>query len=180
MLRLAKLSILGLLSACAPENVVPPENREAETPATTASDDVVTELSAAAIPAEIRELAEKTVEGIRISGAERKEREGRIYYDVEGARPDGSEVELDILRENGVFRVVEIQRDIAWADVPANAKAAAAKSPTPFVPVRVIESRETDGSIVFELFSKDRADKPTLEVRVVDGKAELLATAWPH
>lgn len=181
MLRHVLCLAVGVLAACSSETAPGPANREAAAaPVPARPDDMVDEVAAAELPAEVVKVVEAAVPGIRIDGATRKEREGRIYFDVEGMRPDGSEVELDLLGENGAFRVVEIQRDIAWAEVPANAKAEAAKAPNAFEPVRVIESRETDGSVIYELFSSDRTDKPALEVRVADGRAALLTEAWPH
>jgi hypothetical protein len=117
---------------------------------------------------------------MEIKEAERKEREGRVYYDVEGVKADGSEIELDLLGENGAFRVVEIQRDIEWAEAPESARAAAAASANSFEPVRVIESQQTDGSIVYELFAEGAPAKPALEVRVANGVAEVLKEEWPH
>src|SRR3546814_3688295 len=61
---------------------------------------------------------------IEIAEAERKERDGKIFFDVEGTRPDGSPVELDLIEETGQYRVVEMQRDIAWADAPAPVRSA--------------------------------------------------------
>lgn len=133
-----------------------------------------------ALPAELRALAERTVPGMTIAEVERKEREGRVYYDVEGKRPDGSEVELDVLQERGAFRVVEIQRDIAWADAPAAAVAAAKAAPAAFAPERVIESTQTDGTVIYELFARGRTEEPAMEVRLKDGKAEVLETRWAH
>jgi hypothetical protein len=111
---------------------------------------------------------------------ERKERDGRVYYDVEGVMPDGSEMELDLLEEAGAFKVVEFQRDVPWTAAPENVREAAAASSRPFEPVRVIESRQTDGSVVYELFAPNAPDKPALEVRVADGKVEVLKEEWPH
>jgi len=133
-----------------------------------------------AIPAEVRALAEKTVPGIVIAEAERKEREGRIYYDVEGKRADGSEVELDILQEGATLTVVEIQRDLAWKDVPATVTSAAKAAPGAVEPVRVIESTQTDGSVVYELFAAGKPTEPAMEVRLKDGKAAVLTERLPH
>jgi hypothetical protein len=137
-------------------------------------------LDAASLPAEVSRLVSDAVPGIQIQGAERKEREGRVYYDVEGVRADGSEVELDVLNDGGRYEVVEIQRDIPWTEAPESARAAAASSAKPFEPVRVIESTQTDGSVIYELFVKGAPQKPALEVRVKDGKAEVLKEEWPH
>ena len=58
---------------------------------------VVTELAAADIPEGARAAALEAVPGMQFAGAERKERDGMVFYDVEGTRADGSEVELEFL-----------------------------------------------------------------------------------
>jgi hypothetical protein len=141
---------------------------------------LATEVAADALPAALRALIERSVPGMRIEEAERKERAGRVYYDVEGRRADGSEVELDILQEGDGFRLVEIQRDIAWTGAPAAARAAAAAEPGAFEPARVIESTQTDGSVIYELFAPGRAGEPAMEVRMRGGRAEVLRERWAH
>lgn len=42
------------------------------------------------------------------------------------------------------------------------------------VPVRVIESVQTDGAVVYELFAPGLLAQPTLEVRGQNGEAGLL------
>jgi hypothetical protein len=140
----------------------------------------INEMAADAVPANVQALATQTIPGMTIAEAERKERDGRVYYDVEGKRPDGSEVELDILEEGGKLTVVEIQRDLPWSEVPAVAVAAAKAAPGAFEPSRVIESTQTDGSIVYELFAPGTKHEPSMEVRVKDGKAEVLGERAPH
>jgi hypothetical protein len=140
----------------------------------------VVALEGGALPAPLRALAEKSVPGIVIAEAERKERDGRIYYDIEGQRPDGSEVELDVLQDGQDFKLVEIQRDIAWADAPAAARAVADAQKGAFAPERVIESTQTDGSVIYELFAPGRKAEPSMEVRIADGKAEVLTERWQH
>lgn len=140
----------------------------------------INHVAADAVPANVQALASLTIPGITITEAERKERDGRVYFDVEGKRPDGSDVELDILEQDGKLTVVEIQRDMKWADVPAVAVAAARAAPGAFEPSRVIESVQTDGSIIYELFAPGTKHEPTMEVRVKDGKAEVLGTRSTH
>ncbi|ESQ92126.1 hypothetical protein ABAC460_04365 [Asticcacaulis sp. AC460] len=142
--------------------------------------DIITDVAAADLPPEVMATALKAIPGMTISEAKRKERDGRVYYDVEGKRPDGSDVELDLLQDGTAFKVVEIQRDIAWADAPADVRATAEASAKTVVPVRVIESIESDGSVIYELFAEGKPAKPSLEVRVKDGKAEVLTEEWPH
>ncbi len=138
------------------------------------------EIAAADLPAEVRAIVAAKVPGMKIAEAERKEREGRIYYDVEGTRPDGSEVELDILEQGGRFTLVEIQRDLAWSEVPGPVRAAAAAAPGAFTPERVIESTQDDGSVIYELFAPAKPAEPTMEVRVRGGKVELLEQRSAH
>ncbi len=140
----------------------------------------ISEVAAASLPAELASVIEKTVPGMTVDEVERKEREGRVYFDVEGKRPDGSEVELDVLLDGGTYRIVEIQRDIAWAKAPAAVVGTAKAAKGYFEPARVIESRQTDGSTIFELFAPGRTDEPAMEVRLRDGKAELLEERWDH
>ncbi|EGF90178.1 hypothetical protein ABI_31930 [Asticcacaulis biprosthecium C19] len=142
--------------------------------------DLITEVAAADLPPEVTATVLKAIPGMTIAEAQRKERDGRVYYDVEGKRPDGSDVELDLLQEGDAFKVVEIQRDIAWADAPADVRAVAEASAKTVAPVRVIESKESDGSVIYELFAEGKPVKPSLEVRVKDGKAEVLTEEWPH
>ena len=138
------------------------------------------EVAAPNLPPEVLTAVNAAVPDMDIKEAERKERDGRVYYDVEGVKADGSEIELDLLEENGAFKVVEIQRDIPWAAAPESARAAAAASPKAFEPVRVIESRQTDGSVIYELFAAGATERPALEVRVANGQAEVLKEEWPH
>lgn len=156
------------LAACTqPAQVVPPDSVEA--------------VAAAEVPADVAVAALAALPGFTIAEAERKERDGRVYYDVEGARSDGAEVELDLLQTEQGWRVVEIQRDVAWADAPANVRAAAQAAPNAFTPVRVIESTQSEsGAVIYELFAEGRPEAPSMEVRLVNGSAEVMATANPH
>ncbi len=140
----------------------------------------VTKVDVSELPPELLSIVTNAIPGMQIEGAERKEREGRVYYDVEGKRPDGSEVELDLLQEGEGYRIVEIQRDIPWFEAPESARSAVAASEDAFEPVRVIESTQTDGAVIYELFAEGKPDKPSLEVRVVDGSAEILEEEWMH
>ncbi|WP_336966424.1 hypothetical protein [Sphingobium aquiterrae] len=141
------------------------------------SGDIVTRLAPGDLPEAVRAAVAAMAPTTRITGAERKQRQGRVYYDVEGQTPDGADVEFDLLQEGAAFHVVEMQRDIAWGAVPAIARSAAR---APFVPARVIESTQTDRSVIYELFAPGKADTPMIEVRVRNGKAERLKEAWPH
>jgi hypothetical protein len=142
----------------------------------------ITNVMEGEFPAGLAKLVEATVPGMTVVEAERKEREGRVYYDVEGTRPDGSEVEIDVLvQPDGAFKAVEVQRDIDWATAPAEVRAAAAAKADAFTPERVIESRQVeDGAVLYELFAPGRKDEPAMEVRWQGGKASVLAERAIH
>lgn len=140
----------------------------------------ITDLTAAEIPADVQALAESAAAGFVVSEAQRKVRDGRTYYDVEGELPDGSEIEFDILMTAAGPEVVEIQRDLDWADVPAAARAAAEAAAPGLVPARIIESRQTDGAVIYELFAPGAPADPAMEVSLVDGAATVLDERWPH
>lgn len=143
--------------------------------------DSVEDVAAADVPADVAAAVQAALPGFRVTAAERKERDGRVYYDVEGARPDGAEAELDLLQTADGWRAVEIQRDIAWADAPASVRDLVATAPAGFLPVRVIESTQTeDGAVIYELFAEGRPEAPSMEVRLVDGRARIMTEANPH
>ena len=137
-------------------------------------------VAGADLPPAVAEAVAKAMPGMTVSEAEPKEREGRRYYDVEGRTADGQEIELDLLEEGGAWRVVEIQRDIPWSAAPAPVRTAAAGASKRFEPARVIESRQTDGSTVYELFAPGEPKTPAVEVMLRDGRAQVLKEVWPH
>ncbi|MXO91902.1 hypothetical protein [Pontixanthobacter aquaemixtae] len=146
-----------------------------------APEQVSTEIDPADLPEGILTVVEEKIAGMTIAEVERKEREGKVFFDVEGTRPDGSEVELDILQnDDGSFTVVEVQRDLAWADVPADARAASEGVDGMFDPVRVIESIQNDGTVIYELFADGKPEAPSAEIAVKDGEAKMLTERWEY
>ena len=169
---LLTLLILGL-GACAP--------------ATTAADGQVatsgkTEVALADVPADVLAVARTARPGFTPTSAEAETRDGRHYYDVEGRLADGAEIEFDIMAEDGRWRVVEIQRDIAFAAAPEAVRAAAAAHDSAFVPGRVIESTQADGLVIYELFGPAGGDPHGRKVEIKwDGsRAEVLKQEWAH
>ena len=98
-----------------------------------------------------------------------------------GTLPDGSEMELDMTQIDGVWTVVEFQRDIGMELVPEDVVAVLADGVPGWTPTRIIESDQGDGTIIYEFFapgSGDELDKH--EVKWTDGVAELLVDEWAH
>ena len=140
------------------------------------------EVPVAQLPPGVLAAATAARPGFVPGEAETETREGRRYYDVEGRLPDGSEIEFDIMVENGGWSVVETQRDIAFSAAPQAIRAAAAKADAAFAPTRVIESTQADGVVIYELFGPAGGDPQGRKLEVKwDGKsAELLTKEWAH
>lgn len=132
------------------------------------------------VPAEVLDAAEQARPAMTILGAEYETRDGREYYDVAGTMPDGSEVELDMTRVEGTWTVVEIQRDIAHGQVPADVAATLALAAPGWEPARIIESDQGDGTVIYEFFGPGTDDPVKHEVKWADGSAELLTEEWAH
>ncbi|HEX9964851.1 MAG TPA: hypothetical protein VGB04_07690 [Allosphingosinicella sp.] len=132
-----------------------------------------TEVPLAQVPAEVLAAAASAQPGFTPAEAEAETRDGRRYFDVGGKVADGSEVEFDIMEEGGRWRVVETQRDIQLAAAPEAVRKAAGSFPAG----RVIESRQGDGLVIYELYD---AKQSKLEIKW-DGKAaEVLTREWVH
>lgn len=134
------------------------------------------------VPAEVLQAARTEREDVTLQEAEAETREGRRYFDIAGTLPDGSEIEFDIMEEEGRWRVVETQRDLPFAKVPAPVRAASAAADAKFTPTRVIESVQQDGVTIYELFGPANGDPPgrKLEIKFDGSKAELLTKEWAH
>lgn len=131
---------------------------------------------ASPVPPEIARAVEASMPGLTIvSGAS----DGDGEFEVTGTL-DGQEYELDLLGPVGGWRVVEVQRDIAWGDAPQAVRDLIATTPGTFLPERVIESGQpADGSVVYLLFAPDAPaeSEPQLSVRYFDNEASIMPPA---
>ena len=128
------------------------------------------------VPAAVLAAARAARPGFVPAEAESETREGRLYYDIEGRMPDGAQIEFDIMEQEGRWRVVETQRDIAFAAAPALVRATALAHDPALAPTRVIESVQADGLVIFELYQGERK----IEVKWDGRRAEVLAREWAH
>jgi len=141
---------------------------------------IVTEVAPEALPAAVVSVVLASSPGLTVTGAERKEREGRVYFDVAGTRPDGAEIELDVQQIADGYSVVEIQRDMTFDQMPPAVQAAAERATGGVAPARIIESVQQDGAAIFELFAAGQPLEPAIEVRWSNEQATLLTERWPH
>ena len=168
---LVSTAMLLALSACSAEREegqkVDASGKE-ETALEALPDEVLAAALAARPDLEIREAAFET-------------RDGNAYYDVGGTLPDGSELELDMTLVDGVWTVVEFQRDIGMDLVPEMVAAALAAGVPDWTPTRSIESDQGDGTVIYEFFGPGTDDElEKREVKWTDGMAELLVDEWAH
>ncbi len=136
--------------------------------------------SEATLPSGLLELIAAERPGFVYGEHERKDRDGRTYYDVEGRLQNGEEIEFDILMTPQGPQIVEIQRDLDWDDVPAAVQALALGGSGGAIPVRTIESVQTDGAVIYEVFAAGQPAEPAQEIRVKAGEVESLTERWPH
>jgi hypothetical protein len=144
------------------------------------ADTKITPVAVKDLPSAVVVVVKSAAPAMTIKAAELKERENRRYFDVEGVMPDGSEIEFDLLEKDGAWTIVETQRDIAWPDAPEPVRKAAAASAKTISPVRVIESKQNDGMVIYELFAAGKPKEPSMEVSFKDGRAKILSEVWPH
>ncbi|WP_347302224.1 hypothetical protein V5740_09390 [Croceibacterium sp. TMG7-5b_MA50] len=175
MNRILILSLACAACACSPTERAEQTEATGRAVATSGKADV----PIAEVPAPVLAAASAAQPGFTPTEAEAETRDGRRYFDLGGTLADGSEVEFDIMEEGGKWRVVETQRDIAFATVPAQVRAA---NDAAFTPTRVIESTQADGIVIYELFGEADGDPQGRKVEIKwDGqRAERLADEWEH
>lgn len=178
MKKIHMLPMLWALGACSAEAPRSPPDSGAAKVATSGKTDV----PLGQVPAEVLKAAADAQAGFTASEAQSETREGRRYFDVGGKLQDGSEIEFDIMEEGGRWRVVETQRDIAFSAAPAAVRQASAAHDAALVPSRVIESRQADGLVLYELYAAANGDPQgrKVEVRYDGQKAEVLKQEWAH
>jgi len=133
------------------------------------------------LPDDVVSVAMAARPDMEIMAAEYETRNGAEYYDVAGTVAGGSEVELDMTRIDGVWTVVEIQRDIAEGETPAAALDVLFAERPGFKIDRIIESDQGDGVIIYEFFQHMEESEPEkAEVKVEAGRAEFLTEEWAH
>lgn len=175
-----KIALLASVLACAACNQADGSSVAEPTEKVTTSGKTQTSLDA--VPQEVLAAARAAQPTMTVTAAEAEVRDGRNYYDVAGKLPDGSEIELDMLQEPSGWTVVETQRDIALATAPAAVRDAIGKADAAFKPERVIESRQNDDVVIYELFgpAQGGAEPRKVEIKLAGGKAEILTKEWAH
>ena len=139
------------------------------------------ELAVADIPKEVLAVVRQARPKAQITGAEKEWKHGKTYIDVEAKDEQGAEIEFDLLQTEKGWKIAEVQRDLAFKDVPKPVSESLLAKHPGAKPARVIESDQGDGVIVYEFFlvAADKSEKKH-EVKFEAGKATLLKTEWKH
>lgn len=141
----------------------------------------VTEIEISDLPQNIVALINEAQPDFRYEEVQKKIRDGRVYYDVEGLIGDDREIEFDVLMTLNGPEIVEIQRDISIEYLPETARLELEKiNIDQLVVTRIIESKQTDNSVIYELFVEGNAADPRFEIMIKNGKASLLEERWKH
>ena len=147
---------------------------------TSNEDVIITSVDVADLPADVLGVVKAARADFEPEEIEKKVRSGRTYYDIEGSSA-GMEIEFDILMTDAGPSIVEIQRDLAWSDVPEPVQETYASKTDAETPARIIESVQTDGSIIYELFLSGKPSDPSFEIRKRENMPpELLSERWEH
>ena len=140
----------------------------------------ITEVAVADLPETVASLIAEARSDFQPLEIEKKVREGRTYYDIEGEVGDGSELEFDVLMTDAGPEIVEIQRDLAFGDIPQTVRDLALQTSDGAEPARIIESVQTDGAIIYEFFADGQPSDPAYEIRMEGGVPTLLDERWVH
>ena len=141
------------------------------------------EIKLSDVPENVSDLVAEYSPEFTMAEVIKKTRDGRTYFDVEGALAGGEEIEFDILMTGNGPKIVEIQRDIAWNMVPQASRAVVMKANADNREiVRVIESKQAGTDrIIYEIFIDGKPSEPHFEVSVEGSNApELLKSRWEH
>ncbi|WP_206436065.1 hypothetical protein [Altericroceibacterium xinjiangense] len=187
MTKILILSLAGAAAACSPggasDGIREAIEIGANDEATSGGNRVVTtgktDIPFGEVPAGVLAAALDARPGFTVAEAEAEVRDGRRYFDIGGTLPDGTEVEFDIMQDGRRWRVVETQRDIAFAAAPEPVRAAYSFS---FAPTRVIESTQADGLVIYELFgtAAGSSEEQKVEIKWDGHRAEVLTHEWAH
>lgn len=147
---------------------------------TSDQDVIITSVEVAELPADILSVVKTARPDFVPQEIEKKVRASRTYYDIEGTS-SGMEIEFDVLMTETGPTIVEIQRDLAWSDVPASVRETYAREIGADTAVRIIESIQSDHSIIYELFLAGAPSEPSFEIRTRDdAPPQLLSKRWEH
>ncbi|MEO6807630.1 MAG: PepSY domain-containing protein [Isosphaeraceae bacterium] len=121
----------------------------------------------AQVPAVVTQAAAKAVPGARWTSAEKDDEDGKVVYELSGANAKGQVVDVSVTAEG---TVLEVETEIALADVPAVVTAALKAKHPKFKPESV-ESVAKNGKVVAYEFDGDGPNGEDVEISVsADGK----------
>lgn len=134
---------------------------------------IVTPLPVSELPKDVASVIAKERPDFVPAEVQKKVRGERTYYDVEG-EASGAEIEFDVLMTEEGPQIVEIQRDLTWSQVPNDVRNTYDQKTKAAEPVRIIESVQTDQSIIYEFFLEGKPADPSFEIQTANGSPPKL------
>jgi len=140
------------------------------------------DISIDSIPQGALHAVEALAPKLNINEAEKELKNGEIYIDIEGTLDTGEEIEFDLLKNGEEWKVVEIQRDLKVEQLPKSVYAVLQNNTKEFEVKRIIESiQHGKDIIIYEFYGHNTNDEEIRkEVKLENGKAELLTAEWAH
>lgn len=166
--KLILVSVLALSTGCTATTITNPgENKDS--------------LSIADVPSDVLALARSARPDLNFEAADMDIRNGIQYYDVEGTNAQGEEIELDIMQDGQSWKIVEIQRDLEFADIPEDVRTVY-DAHVSAKPARIIESDQDNGMIIYEFYvlNANATKQEKHEIMLEDGHAKYLDEEWKH
>lgn len=140
----------------------------------------ITDVAVADLPQSVQALVQAQHADFDPQEIQKKVRDGRVYYDIEGTLGNGAEIEFDVLMTETGPEIVEIQRDLEFDLLPDAVKTLALETSAGVMPARIIESLQPDGAIIYEFFAPDQPSDPAYEIKSDGGLVTLLDERWIH
>lgn len=138
-------------------------------------------VSGDSVPAQALESVRKLQPGFELREAESESKHGNQYLDLEGVTAEGKEIEFDmLLNEQNLWEVVEIQRDLSLDECPQPVRELYHEHFEAPEPQRIIESKQMDGLIIYELYFVEAGQTTKSEIKLDGDTATLLEEEWTH
>jgi len=130
------------------------------------------------VPAGVISVKKEANPDFEMLEAQKELKHGNTYYDIEGLTASGNEIEFDMLfNADGTWSIAEIQRDLTLEQTPQPVTELYEKNVVGVVPVRIIESDQGGGVIVYEFFTNEQGQEKKYEIKL---EVELLEKEWTH
>lgn len=139
------------------------------------------ELAINDIPTNVIKIIKEARPNVKIIGAEKELKHGNTYIDVEALTQSGDDIEFDMLLKDGDWRIAEIQRDLAFNQLPKSVQDKYTTELANADASRIIESDQGDGTVIYEFYVVTKQGiESKHEIKLANGETQLLTEEWAH